>query len=119
MAESGFTETLLQEHLDTVYRYALRLAGSPDAAADLTQETMLRAWREPALAPGGRGREGVAAADRGQHPLRRPPPPRAALSPGGAARQRPAARAQDNRGERKPEPRPRGAGRPCPTDNAA
>ena len=32
-------------HLDTVYRVALRLAGSESQADDLTQETMLRAFR--------------------------------------------------------------------------
>ncbi len=32
-------------HLDAVYRFALRLAGSPDAAEDLVQETYLRAYR--------------------------------------------------------------------------
>lgn len=32
-------------HLDAVYRFALRLTGSPDAAQDLVQETYLRAWR--------------------------------------------------------------------------
>lgn len=31
--------------LDAVYRFSLRLAGSPDAAHDLTQETFLRAYR--------------------------------------------------------------------------
>ena len=29
----------------TVYRYALRLAGRPEVAEDLTQETLLRAWQ--------------------------------------------------------------------------
>lgn len=32
-------------HLEAVYRFALRLTGSPDAADDLTQETFLRAYR--------------------------------------------------------------------------
>lgn len=35
----------LEEHLGTVYRYALRLTGRADLADDLTQETMLRACR--------------------------------------------------------------------------
>jgi RNA polymerase sigma-70 factor, ECF subfamily len=35
----------IEEHVGSVYRYALRLAGRPDAAEDLTQETMLRGWR--------------------------------------------------------------------------
>lgn len=35
----------LEEHVGTVYRYALRLAGRPDVAEDLTQETLWRAWR--------------------------------------------------------------------------
>ncbi len=32
-------------HLDAVYRFALRLAGSPDRAEDLVQDTFLRAFR--------------------------------------------------------------------------
>jgi len=35
----------VEEHLGMVYRYALRLAGRADAAEDLAQETLLRAWR--------------------------------------------------------------------------
>jgi RNA polymerase sigma-70 factor (ECF subfamily) len=35
----------VEQHVRTVYRYALRLAGRTDVAEDLTQETMLRAWR--------------------------------------------------------------------------
>ncbi|HEX3602307.1 MAG TPA: sigma factor [Lacipirellulaceae bacterium] len=34
------------EHVGSVYRYALRLAGRPELAEDLTQETMLRGWRD-------------------------------------------------------------------------
>jgi RNA polymerase sigma-70 factor (ECF subfamily) len=36
---------VVEEHVATVYRYALRLAGRADVAEDLTQETFLRAWR--------------------------------------------------------------------------
>lgn len=32
-------------HMDAVYRFALRLAGEPDQANDLVQDTYLRAWK--------------------------------------------------------------------------
>jgi RNA polymerase sigma-70 factor (ECF subfamily) len=35
----------LEAHVGLVYRYAKRLAGRKELAEDLTQETMLRAWR--------------------------------------------------------------------------
>ena len=38
-------DATLTAHLDTIYRYALRLTHNPEQAQDLTQETMLRAWR--------------------------------------------------------------------------
>jgi RNA polymerase sigma-70 factor, ECF subfamily len=38
-------DQLLQEWAPRVYRYALRLCGDAHTAEDLTQETMLRAWR--------------------------------------------------------------------------
>lgn len=44
VAKEGFHEEALP-HLDAVYRFALRLSGSPDHAADLVQDTYLRAFR--------------------------------------------------------------------------
>jgi RNA polymerase sigma-70 factor (ECF subfamily) len=35
----------IEEHVGSVYRYALRLTRQPDLAEDLTQETFLRGWR--------------------------------------------------------------------------
>jgi len=43
-AKPGFEEEALP-HLDAVYRFALRLAGTADEAEDLVQETFLRAYR--------------------------------------------------------------------------
>jgi RNA polymerase sigma-70 factor, ECF subfamily len=36
----------LEEHVGSVYRYALRLTRRTETAEDLTQETMLRGWRQ-------------------------------------------------------------------------
>jgi hypothetical protein len=35
----------IEEHVGSIYRYALRLTRRPDLAEDLTQETLLRGWR--------------------------------------------------------------------------
>jgi RNA polymerase sigma-70 factor (ECF subfamily) len=35
----------LEQHVEAVYRYALRLTRQPDLAEDVTQETLLRGWR--------------------------------------------------------------------------
>lgn len=43
-ARPGFADEALP-HLDAVYRFAIRLSGSPDEAEDLVQETFLRAFR--------------------------------------------------------------------------
>ena len=58
--------TLCEEHVETVYRYALRLAGRTDLAEDLTQETMLRGWRNRQQAARSAGGPRVAAANRDQ-----------------------------------------------------
>ena len=38
-------EQLLLEHQKNVYNLCYRMAGNPDDAMDLSQETFLRAWR--------------------------------------------------------------------------
>jgi RNA polymerase sigma-70 factor, ECF subfamily len=35
----------LEQHVETVYRYALRLAGRQDLAEDIAQDVLLRGWR--------------------------------------------------------------------------
>ncbi|HWY88640.1 MAG TPA: RNA polymerase sigma factor [Gemmataceae bacterium] len=45
-ARRGHVSNLLEEWAPRVYRFALRLAGDPHVAEDLTQETFLRAWRQ-------------------------------------------------------------------------
>lgn len=35
----------LEQHVEAVYRYALRLTRRPDLAEDVAQETLLRGWR--------------------------------------------------------------------------
>src|SRR5712692_4928022 len=42
-------KNLLEEYVPRVYRFALRLTNDPHAAEDLTQETLLRAWRRRGL----------------------------------------------------------------------
>ncbi len=58
MFHSRLTEdrfrALIQPHLDRLYRIALRLAGSHDAAEDLVQELVSKLWERP-------GRLGEAA----------------------------------------------------------
>jgi RNA polymerase sigma-70 factor, ECF subfamily len=41
---------LYDEHAAALWRYALRLTGERAHAADVVQETMLRAWRHPEVA---------------------------------------------------------------------
>jgi RNA polymerase sigma-70 factor (ECF subfamily) len=39
----------LEEHVETVYRYALRLTRRHNLAEDVTQETLLRGWRKRSM----------------------------------------------------------------------
>jgi len=46
--DEGHRANFMEEaipHMDAVYRFALRLAGNPDAAEDLVQDTYFRAYR--------------------------------------------------------------------------
>jgi RNA polymerase sigma-70 factor, ECF subfamily len=46
----------LETHIPGIYRFALRLTGCSDRAEDLTQETLLKAWRKH-----GQLRDGASA----------------------------------------------------------
>lgn len=46
LSEDGF-RTLVQPHLDKLYRIALRFTGSPGRAEDLVQELVSRLWERP------------------------------------------------------------------------
>jgi len=49
MSGAGFTAADAQRWIPRLRRYALALTGSRDAADDLTQDTLERAWRKRAL----------------------------------------------------------------------
>jgi RNA polymerase sigma-70 factor, ECF subfamily len=47
--KSSQVRQLLEEHVTPVYRFALRLTKDPHVAEELTQETMLRGWKQRRL----------------------------------------------------------------------
>lgn len=56
MDQVGQIEQLHREHAAALWRYALRLTGNDHTRAeDVVQETLLRAWKHPAVLNGGEG----------------------------------------------------------------
>lgn len=47
-ADERLIRTLFAEHAGPLYGYVLRLTADPGKAEDIVQETLLRAWRNPA-----------------------------------------------------------------------
>jgi RNA polymerase sigma-70 factor, ECF subfamily len=48
--DTGVPRPIYDEHAAALWRYALRLTGDRARAADVVQETMLRAWQHPEVA---------------------------------------------------------------------
>jgi len=56
MDQVGLIEQLHREHSAALWRYSLRLTGNDRSRAeDVVQETLLRAWKHPAVLSGGEG----------------------------------------------------------------
>lgn len=53
-------DALVHQHADLVYRVALRVAGSPDDAADAAQDALVKVWQKIAEVPEDRRRAWAA-----------------------------------------------------------
>jgi RNA polymerase sigma-70 factor (ECF subfamily) len=52
-ADGNAIQRLWDQHAAVLWRFAWRLTGDQDRAADVVQETLLRAWQQPQVATNG------------------------------------------------------------------